>query len=159
MICFLRQGIMKPNDGTGSKWWFRFIKPAAAHCDIPCGIYETATLTTAAQTCQKLVDLALTLAEAGDHSPAGHSQFIRAINQKEIQAQICKDQIYILWSDYFRAADFEASPKLHQQLWEAAKACSHLKQTLDRTSADKLVKSCQTVADIFATVEADRSTT
>ena len=141
------------------KRWSRSIKPVAAHCDIPCGIYETATLTTAAQTCKKLVTLALDLTEAGDHSPAGHQQFIRVIHQKEIQAQICKDQIYILWSDYFKPQDFAANPDLHQQLWQAAKDCSQVKQTLDQTSADKLLKSCQAVAQTFADIDQSRSTT
>ena len=134
----------------------RRLKTAAAHCDIPCGIYETDTLTTAAQTCQKLVSVALALAETGCQTPPDHNQFIRTINQKEVQAQICKDQIYILWSDYFKADDFAADPNLHRQLWQAAKDCSQVKQTLDQAVADNLVASAQAIAELFAASQTRR---
>lgn len=132
------------------------MKTAAAHCDVPCGIYETDSLTTAAQTCQKLVSVALALAEAGCRTPNDHNQFIRAINQKEIQAQICKDQIYILWSDYFKAEDFAANRELHRQLWQAAKDCSQVKQTLDQKSADRLAASAEAIAGLFAETQTKR---
>lgn len=132
------------------------LKTAAAHCDVPCGIYETDSLTTAAQTCQKLVSVASALAETGCQTPNDHNQFIRAINQKEVQAQICKDQIYILWSDYFKADDFAANPELHRQLWQAAKDCSQVKQTLDQKAADRLAASAQAIAELFAAVQAKR---
>lgn len=134
------------------------IKSASAHCDVPCGIYETDTLTTAAKTCQKLVSVAAALAESGCQTPTDHNQFIRAINQKETQAQICKDQIYILWSDFFKADDFAADENLHDKLWQAAKACSQVKQTLDQKAADDLVAACQAVAELFTAVQARRQT-
>ena len=132
------------------------IKSASAHCDVPCGIYETDTLTTAAKTCQKLVSIAAALAETGCQTPNDHNQFIRTINQKETQAQICKDQIYILWSDYFKANDFASNASLHNELWQAAKACSQVKQTLDQKAADDLVASCQAVAELFSASQAGR---
>lgn len=140
---------------------FKFLRPtksASAHCDIPCGIYETDTLTTAANTCQKLVSVAAALAEAGCQDPTDHNQFIRAINEKENQAQICKDQIYILWSDFFKADDFAADTELHDKLWQATKACSRVKQTLDQKSADELVASCQAVAKLFTAAQKRRQT-
>ena len=135
------------------------IKSASAHCDVPCGIYETDSLTTAAKTCQKLVSVAAALADAGCQTPSDHNQFIRTINQKETQAQICKDQIYILWSDYFKADDFTADTQLHTKLWQAAKACSQVKQTLDQKAADDLAANCQAVAELFSASQARRQAT
>lgn len=132
------------------------IKSASAHCDVPCGIYETDTLTTAAKTCQKMVSIATALAEAGCQTPNDHNQFIRIINHKEKQTQICKDQIYILWSDYFKADDFADDASLHNKLWQAAKACSQVKQTLDQKAADDLVASCRAVAELFEASQARR---
>ena len=134
------------------------LKTAAAHCDVPCGIYETDSLTTAAQTCQKLVTVALALADGGCQTADDHNQFIRAINQKEVQAQICKDQIYILWSDYFKADDFSANPDLHHQLWQAAKDCSRVKQTLDQKAADRLVASAEAIAKLFSASQGQAKT-
>ena len=34
----------------------RFIKPVYAHCDVPCGIYETDTMMHAAATCKRMVE-------------------------------------------------------------------------------------------------------
>ena len=34
----------------------RFIKPVYAHCDVPCGIYETDTMQHAADTCLRMIE-------------------------------------------------------------------------------------------------------
>ena len=78
------------------------------------------------------------------------------LTRKEVQAQICKDQIYILWSDYFKADDFAKEPELHKTLWQAAKNCSQLKQTLEQKVADDLVASSQAIAKLFAKTQVQR---
>lgn len=124
----------------------KFIKPVQAHCDIPCGIYETDTLKNSAQTCLKMVATALELQKDPDKNL---NNLVRTINNKEEHAQICKQQIYILWSDYFKANHFADYPELHRKLWLAAKQCSTVKQTVNLEEAEKLVSLTAEIDNIF----------
>lgn len=126
----------------------RFIKPVYAHCDVPCGIYETDTMTHAADTCRRMVEK---FEELGDTSEPEHmNQFVRIVQTKEKHAQLCKDQLYILWSDYFKPEHLEKFPDLHDKFWQAAKQCGKVKQTLSLEECDKLIEQVHGIAHMFA---------
>ena len=126
----------------------KFIKPVYAHCDVPCGIYETDTMRHAAETCRKMVEKSI---ELGDLDDMEHqNQFVRIVMTKEEHAQKCKDQLYILWSDYFKPEHIEAYPDLHTTFWLAAKQCSKVKQGLSLEECDKLLAMVSEIAAIFA---------
>lgn len=126
-----------------------FIKPVYAHCDVPCGIYETDTMRHAADTCLKMLDKIDELGDVhGDKSPE-HNNFIRMVMAKEKHAQICKEQIYVLWSDYFKPEHLKEYPDLHQTMWLATKQCSKVKQTLSREEAQKLIDMVHEIAHVF----------
>lgn len=127
----------------------RFIKPVSAHCDIPCGIYETDTMQHAAATCLRMIEKIEALEVDAEKSDA-HNNFIREVMVKEKHAQLCKDQIYVLWSDYFKPEHLEKFPDLHERLWHAAKQCSKVKQTISKEEAEKLVDMVHEVSHIFA---------
>lgn len=127
----------------------RFIKPVSAHCDLPCGIYETDTMKHAADTCLRMVEKTEQLKNASEQSD-DHANFIRAVMIKEKHAQLCKDQIYILWSDYFKPEHLEKLPDLHDKFWQAAKQCSKVKQTLDRAECEKLQSMVAELTELFA---------
>ena len=127
----------------------RFIKPVSAHCDIPCGIYETDTMQHAAATCLRMIEKIEELEVDAEKSDA-HNNFIRMVMVKEKHAQLCKDQIYVLWSDYFKPEHLEKFPDLHERLWHAAKQCSKVKQTISKEEAEKLVDMVHEVSHIFA---------
>src|SRR5258708_16733965 len=107
---------------------------AHAHCDIPCGIYDPSAATIAAQTVAKMVEK-ITGAEATDL--ANRNTFIRSVQVKEEHAQICKKELLILWTDYFKPEHLAKYPKLHETFWKAAKLCSKNNQTVAaQTPAD-----------------------
>lgn len=128
----------------------RLVKPVYAHCDIPCGIYETDTMRHAADTCLKMLDKIDALPEVKGEKSAEHNNFIRMVMIKEKHAQLCKEQIYILWSDYFKPEHLQQFPELHGKLWQAAKQCSKVKQTISREECDKLISMVGEIAEIFA---------
>ena len=133
----------------------RFIKPVYAHCDVPCGIYETDTMRHAADTCLRMIEKIEVLEEpGGDMKTDAHNNFIRMVMTKEKHAQLCKDQIYVLWSDFFKPEHLEAYPDMHDRLWHAAKQCSKVKQTLSKEEAKKLIDMVHEVAHIFEEVQA-----
>lgn len=125
------------------------VKPSVvyAHCDIPCGIYETNTMTTAADTVAKMVDKILEI--KGMELPDRNS-FVRMVHVKEEHAQICKQQILILWTDYFKDEHLARFPDLHAKVWKAAKLCSQAKRTVDSNIAQQLKAAVADIARIFA---------
>ncbi|HEX6258291.1 MAG TPA: superoxide dismutase, Ni [Candidatus Saccharimonadales bacterium] len=124
------------------------LKTVAAHCDLPCGIYETDTMTHAAATVKRMVEKILALGELD--SIEKHNTFVRAVQIKERHGQLVKDQLYTLWSDYFKPEHLERFPDLHTTIWEAAKQASKAKQSVSLEEADALVESVHNVAHIFA---------
>lgn len=127
----------------------KFIKPVYAHCDVPCGIYETDTMRQAADTCLKMIEKIEVLPETMGEKSAEHNNYIRMVMTKEKHAQLCKDQIYILWSDYFKPEHLQKFPDLHTRMWEAAKQCGKVKQTVSREECQKLIDQVAGIVKMF----------
>ncbi|MFT4532619.1 MAG: nickel superoxide dismutase [Candidatus Saccharimonadales bacterium] len=131
----------------------RLFKPVYAHCDVPCGIYETDTMTHAAATCKRMVEkyneIGNPLASGDDESPESMNTAIRCVMTKEEHAQKCKDELYLLWSDYFKPEHLEAFPDLHEKFWMAAKQCAAVKQHMSIEECDKLVDMVHGIAHMF----------
>ncbi len=125
----------------------RFIKPVYAHCDLPCGIYETDTVKNAAATCLRMIEKIESLGEID--SAEKHNNFVRAVHIKEEHAQKVKDQLYVLWSDYFKPEHLEKFPDLHTTFWTAIKQASKVKQTVSREECDELLHQVAHVAELF----------
>lgn len=125
---------------------------AYAHCDVPCGIYDPKAAQIAAQTVLTMVQKVKSLEKNGDDKSAKleyKNSLMRMIWTKEEHARKCKDEILILWTDYFKPEHLEKFPDLHEIFWKAAKLCSQNKQHIDESLAQELVKSVNHIADIF----------
>jgi nickel superoxide dismutase len=125
-----------------------------AHCDIPCGIYDPITAKIAAQTVQKMVIRiqALKKPESGDSSDAWatyENTLGRLVTVKEEHAQVCKNELSILWSDYFKPEHLEKYPDLHDTFWKAAKLCGANKQRVDLDASKDLVATVDKLAETF----------
>ncbi len=124
------------------------LKTAYAHCDIPCGIYETDTMLHSAETCKRMIQA---IARLGDiDNIEKNNSFVRSVMNKEKHAQRVKDEIYILWSDYFKPEHIEKYPDLHDKLWKATKQASTVKQTVSMQEAEKLGEMVHEIAHLFA---------
>lgn len=124
------------------------LKTVSAHCDVPCGIYETDTMTHAASTCLRMMEKIADLGELD--SVEKHNTFARVVATKEEHAQKCKDQLYLLWSDYFKPEHLEQFPDLHDLFWQATKQCGKVKQTVSADEAKKLQDMVHDIAHMFA---------
>ena len=129
--------------------WRDLLRPrvAYAHCDIPCGIYDPTAAKTAADTVAKMVEK---IQGFGGADEASRNNFSRSVHVKEEHAQICKRELLILWTDYFKPEHLEKYPNLHDTFWKAAKLCSKNKQTVDAKAAADLQAAVKEIADIFA---------
>ena len=121
---------------------------AYAHCDIPCGIYDPTAAKIAADTVAKMVEKINALDKSAmDFNNRGN--FVRMITVKEQHAEICKKELQILWSDYFKPEHVEKYPKLHDMFWKALKLASKNKQNVDAAAAADLQAAVKEISDMF----------
>lgn len=118
-------------------------KSVYAHCDIPCGIYDPKPSQLAAKTVLTMVQKIKALPKDDTHS------LIRMVLVKEQHAEICKKEILILWTDYFKSEHLEKFPDLHDLVWKTCKLCSDNKRAVDEEKAKELVEDVDKIADIF----------
>lgn len=129
----------------------RLLKPTAvayAHCDIPCGIYDPTPAKIAADTVAKMVEKINAL-PAGAADTATRNSIVRMVTVKEQHAEICKKELQVLWSDYFKPEHLEKYPKLHDMFWKALKLASKNKQNVDAQAATDLQGAVKEISDMF----------
>jgi len=132
----------------------KLFRVAYAHCDVPCGIYDPKPAQIAAATVlkmiQKMNELKTPQAGATDGEIRQHqNDVVRMVLTKEEHARICKEQILILWTDYFKPEHFEKYPELTNKVLAACKLCSYNKQHVEEEKAQELVKAVDEIAEIF----------
>lgn len=126
------------------------IKEVLAHCDIPCGIYTPEPAETAAETVCKMVEKIQGAEKSDTHAIARFTQV------KEEHAQICKKELLILWTDYFKEEHLAMFPDLHEKFWKAAKLCSKNKREVNLEAAQELRGAVDGIAEMFAKAEAKK---
>jgi len=128
----------------------RILRPsrtAAAHCDGPCGVYDPASARIAAEA---VLSMAKKLVDLGDGNDlATENTRSRFIAIKEEQSQLAKQELLILWTDYFKPPHLEANPGLHDTFWNAAKLCSQNKVEVNVEAAQALVDTIGEIHNIF----------
>ena len=126
---------------------------AYAHCDVPCGIYDPKPAQIAAETVAKMVDKIINPPELDEKSIESrrnyHNSMTRFVIEKEEQAEICKRELLILWTDFFKPEHLEMFPDLHDKFWKATKLCSKNKQSVDMKAAEELKAAVDEVAKMF----------
>lgn len=135
---------------------------AYAHCDVPCGIYDPKPAQIAAATVLKMVQKITDEPEPLDENEQAinyTNNMVRYIWTKEEHARKCKEELLILWTDYFKPEHLEAFPNLHDIFWKAAKLCSKNKQLVNLKAAQDLVTAIEEIADIFNTSKTAVSST
>jgi nickel superoxide dismutase len=132
---------------------------ADAHCDVPCGVYDPSTAQIAAKTVhaltKKIVDLPVPAAGAKPEEIRAYENTVtRMIMVKEEHARICKTEILILWTDFFKPQHLEMAPDLHTLIWNTTKLVSHCKQNVDLAKAEELQAQVGKIADLFHKAQA-----
>lgn len=122
---------------------FSLIKTVYAHCDIPCGIYTVEPAKTAIETVIKMTEK---IKEANKTDVHAISRYTAV---KEEHAQICKEQLLILWTDYFKSEHLSAFENLHDIFWNATKLCSKVKQEVNMDVAKELEKVVEEIDRMF----------
>lgn len=126
------------------------IETAEAHCDVPCGIYDTAPALISALTVVRMVDLMTELQAVGSADDLEYqNKMARCIQQKEGHAELVKHEVRIIWGDYFKAPQFEKYPQTHELVHSIMMQGSKCRQSASRDEAVKLVALVNDFAEIF----------
>jgi nickel superoxide dismutase len=121
-----------------------FLKPRRtvhAHCDLPCGIYDPAQARIEAES-----------VKACQEKYQGSDDAIfkdRAISIKEQRANLVKEHLWILWTDYFKPEHLESYPQLHDLFWNATKEAGNAKRSEDPAQGQKLLDAIDELSKIF----------
>ena len=119
-------------------------RAALAHCDVPCGIYDLKPAQIASETIVKMVEKIESLPKKNP-SATDRNLFVRAVWTKEEHARKCKEELLILWTDYFKPAHLEMFPDLHDTFWKAAKLCSAAKVNVSLEDATALMAAIEDI--------------
>ena len=124
-----------------------------AHCDGPCGVYDPASARITAEAVVSMTKKIKDLEEPShdDHAAmiSYHNTLSRYVTIKEEQAQKTKEDLLILWTDYFKPVHLEKYPDLHDTFWKAAKLCSACKVEVSTEHANELMDAVQKIHNIF----------
>ncbi len=129
--------------------YFRFPQ-VNAHCDIPCKIYDPAIATISALSVIRLIDI-INEEEAAENRGSIESQntIARCIQRKEEESERLKQEIRIIWGDYFKEPQIEKFPDIHQIAHEIMNMASATKQQVDREKACLLLEAVNRFSEIF----------
>ena len=133
--------------------WFP-AEEANAHCDGPCGVYDPADARIKAEAVLSMTKKILALSPPPSDGDANAwaaylNTMSRYIAIKEEQAQKAKDELLILWTDYFKPVHLEKYPDLHDTFWQAAKLCSACKVEVNQEHAEELMATVEKIHKIF----------
>jgi nickel superoxide dismutase len=118
----------------------KFIKPVYAHCDLPCGVYDPVQAKVEAQSVHEIMK---------KYSDLHDEDKIRAIFIKEQRADLVKNHLWILWTDYFKPEHVEKYPNLHDLFWQATKQAGNTKKSTDPAEGQKLLDQIEEISKIF----------
>ncbi len=125
------------------------IGEASAHCDIPCGIYDPGPALIAAVSVVRLMDI-MTEKEASSADPVALANFYaRCTLRKEEEAEKVKQEIRVIWGDYFKPPLLEKHPEVHGLVHSIMQKASACKQDVHRKDAEALVELVNRFAEIF----------
>lgn len=124
------------------------IEDTQAHCDIPCKIYDPSTAIIACLSLIRMVDLIEEFQEA-DKTTGWFNKMNRFIAEKERQGKILKEEITIIWGDYFKAPQLEKFPEIHELTHSIMLLSSKSKQEVDKKASLQLLEKVNRFAEIF----------
>ena len=131
---------------------------AEAHCDGPCGVYDPASARIAGEAVQSMTKKMLALENPlGSGNNEQVAAYLNTMSRyaaiKEEEAQKCKDELLVLWTDFFKPQHLENHPDLHTTFWNAAKLCSACKVEVSAIHAQELMDAIEEIHNLFWSVK------
>tara|TARA_Y100001970_G_scaffold97981_1_gene123189 strand:- start:1304 stop:1762 length:459 start_codon:yes stop_codon:yes gene_type:complete len=121
---------------------------AKAHCDIPCKVYDPYIAQYAALSVIRLIDLIEEMPEKLT-SKSDLAKLSRLVEQKEEHAHKVKEEVTTIWGDYFKEAQIEKFPGVHELAHSIMMSASKCKQELSRDNGIELLNQVNEFAEMF----------
>ena len=125
------------------------VQEATSHCDIPCGIYDPRDAIQAAQTVVRMTELLEELDFSNGPSASLGNSMARFVAAKEEHAKKAKDDILVIWTDYFKPEHLEKLPNVHDLFWNATKKAGEAKKTEDPAVGEELLGLINEIDEVF----------
>ncbi len=124
-----------------------------AHCDGPCGVYDPASARVAGEAVQSMIKKMQALECPPTTDSAAMAAYLNTMSRyaaiKEEEAHTCKQQLLVLWTDFFKPEHLEVFPDLHETFWKAAKLCSACKVEISSQHAQELMDAIEAIHGMF----------
>jgi len=122
---------------------------AHAHCDLPCGVYDPAQARIEAQSVKAIQERYQNAEKAKSAAETVDDYRARCLVIKEQRANLVKEHLWILWTDYFKPEHKEKYPQLHDLFWNATKEAGLAKKSQDPAQGQKLLDLVGEIDKIF----------
>lgn len=130
---------------------------AYAHCDGPCGVYDPSSARVAAEAVLSMTEKLIELKVPDTHNEKAlleyHNTVSRYVMIKEKEAEKCRKELLILWTDFFKEDHLSDNPDLHAIFWNAAKRTSKCKHHVSLEDAQELMQMVEKIHTIFWTAK------
>lgn len=130
----------------------RLVRPsqtAYAHCDLPCGIYDPAQARIEAESVKAIQERYQKAADMKSAPESVEDYRSRCLGIKEARADLVKEHLWVLWTDYFKPPHLEKYPQLHELFWNATKEAGLAKKSQDPAQGQKLLDLISEIDTIF----------
>ncbi|GHA42578.1 superoxide dismutase, Ni [Photobacterium aphoticum] len=121
----------------------------SAHCDIPCKIYDPISAQLSVLTMIRLCDLIDELATKPALTIQDQAQLARLVAQKEQHGIELKQQVTVIWGDYFKQPQFDQVAGVHDLVHRIMLQASKTKQHVVRAHALELLELVNQFAEAF----------
>jgi len=120
-----------------------------AHCDLPCGIYDPAQAKIEAESVKAIQTRYQDPEKFKTKGETVDDYRARCLIIKEERANLVKEHLWVLWTDYFKPEHLEKYPKLHDLFWKATKEAGLAKKSQDPQQGQGLLDAIAEIDKIF----------
>jgi nickel superoxide dismutase len=120
-----------------------------AHCDLPCGVYDPAQARIEAESVKAIQEKYQDAENQKKPTETVDEFQTRALKIKEERANLVKEHLWILWTDYFKPEHVEKYPDLHERFWTATKSAGDSKRSTDPKQGQELLDAIADIDKIF----------
>jgi len=130
----------------------KLIRPAElghAHCDLPCGVYDPAQARVEAESVRAIQERYQKAEQFKTPGETVEDYKARCLAIKELRADMVKEHLWVLWTDYFKPEHLAKHAQLHDLFWKATKEAGLAKKSQDPAQGKKLLDAIAEIDKIF----------
>ena len=131
------------------KEWIRPSRVVHAHCDLPCGVYDPAQARIEAESVKAIQERYQDADGKKSGTESADDYKARCLIIKEKRADLVKEHLWVLWTDYFKPDHVKKYPQLHDLFWNATKEAGLAKKSQDPGQGQKLLDLIGEIDKIF----------